>query len=127
MNLSFWILLCTLKRHPVVVCALFIFVKYVKLIYSNLHPHSSLHHVGPGPVVLPADGKCKETVKLAAQTDGEIQTLSTVQHQLGQLQHHLHLHSCNVQHHAPELAVKSPGVAVPVMSRTIKKLSLEYC
>ena len=41
-NLSFWILLCKLKRHPVVVCALFSFVKYVKLIYSSGHicPHS---------------------------------------------------------------------------------------
>ena len=29
-------ILCILKRHPVVVCALFIFVKYVKLIYSNV-------------------------------------------------------------------------------------------
>ena len=34
-NLSFWILLCILKRHPVVVWAVFIFVKYVKLIYSR--------------------------------------------------------------------------------------------
>ena len=35
-NLSLWILLCKLKRHPVVVCALFIFLKYVKLIYPSL-------------------------------------------------------------------------------------------
>ena len=35
-NLSYWILLCILKRHPVVACTLFICVKYVKLIYSSV-------------------------------------------------------------------------------------------
>ena len=81
----------------------------------NLHPSSSLHHAGLSPIVLPAvDGECKETVKLATQTDSEIQTMSTAQHQLSQ-----HLHPHNVQHHIPEFVVKIPGTAVPVMSRTI--------
>ena len=75
----------------------------------NPHPLSALHYAGLGPVVLCADdGKCNKTVKLATQTDNEIQTLLTVQHQLSQLQHHLHLHSCNVQHHIPKFTVKSP-------------------
>ena len=41
-NLAFWILVCILKRHPVVVCALFIFVKYVKLIYSTVGPKGQI-------------------------------------------------------------------------------------
>ena len=75
----------------------------------NLHPSSSLHHAGLGPVVLTVvDGKCEDTVELATQTDSEIQPMLTAQHQLGQ-----HLHPNNVQHHIHEFAVKSPDAAVP--------------
>ena len=42
-NLSFWILLCILKKHLVAVWALFISVKYVKLIYSNVYMSEVIH------------------------------------------------------------------------------------